>query len=83
MWQCMEDTIDLLNICKKRFPKTTCSYVSVPSFTCAQNGFILCSLDEVSNLIEKISYLGILATFFHCISSYLSKNEFPKKNSCQ
>lgn len=52
MWQFAEIAKGLIEICKPLYPVIGMSYVSVPAYSCGQNGFLICSKDGDQDLRE-------------------------------
>jgi len=52
MWQSYECQRNLVNTVKEIFPTVETTFMSVLSFSCGQNGFLICSKDKDHNLSE-------------------------------
>jgi len=52
MWQSYESQRNLMKTVKEIFPTVETTFMSVPSFSCGQNGFLICSKDKDHNLSE-------------------------------
>ena len=52
IWLDIDNARDLLNSCRKIFPRTGYAYASMPTYAGGQIGFVMASTNPVSNKME-------------------------------